>query len=68
MGRLRERASNANTQLLTVRDVQEETQVVRTKLYALIASGELGVVRIGRSVRIPRASLELWIREKTEKA
>lgn len=33
----------------------------RSKLYALLASGELPVVRIGRCVRIPRDALERWI-------
>jgi hypothetical protein len=31
----------------------------------LVAAGELPVIRIGRSVRIPRQALERWIRDQT---
>ncbi len=33
----------------------------RSTLYALIASGELPVVRIGRATRIPMAALVRWV-------
>ncbi|HLH67771.1 MAG TPA: helix-turn-helix domain-containing protein [Candidatus Dormibacteraeota bacterium] len=36
----------------------------RTKVYELIGRGELPVVRIGRLVRVPRAELERWIRDR----
>jgi hypothetical protein len=31
----------------------------------MVAAGQLPSVRIGRSVRVPRAALEQWIREQT---
>ena len=31
----------------------------------MVAAGELPVIRIGRSVRIPRQALERWIRDQT---
>ncbi|HVS06532.1 MAG TPA: hypothetical protein VHK65_10260 [Candidatus Dormibacteraeota bacterium] len=34
----------------------------------MLAVGELPVIRIGRSVRVPRAALEGWIAEHTEHA
>ena len=37
----------------------------RSKVFAMVAAGELPVVRIGRSVRIPRQALERWIRDQT---
>jgi excisionase family DNA binding protein len=30
----------------------------RSKVFAMLAAGELPVIRIGRSVRVPRAALE----------
>ncbi len=37
----------------------------RSKVFAMVAAGELPVIRIGRSVRIPRQALERWIRDQT---
>ena len=37
----------------------------RSKVFAMVAAGELPVIRIGRSVRIPRQALERWIRDRT---
>lgn len=43
--------------LLTVRDVEAELQLGRTRTYELIRSGEFPVVRAGRAVRVPREAL-----------
>lgn len=40
----------------------------RSKVYEMMASGELPVVRIGAAVRVPRAQLEDWINHHTSKA
>lgn len=37
----------------------------RSKLYALLAAGELPVVRIGRATRIPTAALACWVEART---
>jgi len=47
--------------LLTVRDVEAELQLGRTRTYELIRSGQIPVIRLGRSVRIPREALRRWI-------
>ena len=39
--------------------------VGRSKVYALIASGALPGVRVGASVRVPRAALEQWVTEQS---
>jgi excisionase family DNA binding protein len=54
------------TELLRVEEAAEVLQVGRTKVYELMARGELPVVRIGRSVRIPLRSLQEWIVDRTE--
>lgn len=49
--------------LLTVKDVQELTQLGRSTVYELIRSGVLPIVRIGRSIRVRREALETWLAE-----
>lgn len=67
-GEWRQSMSRTNTnnghglpELLTVRDVQDITQLGRTKVYELIRNGELPVLRIGRSLRIRRDALDKWL-------
>lgn len=40
--------------------------VGRSKVYEMLASGQLPVVRIGRSLRVPRAALEHWVAAQTQ--
>ena len=44
--------------LLRVTDAARLLSVSRTSIYQLIAKGHVPVVRIGRSIRIPRTGLE----------
>jgi excisionase family DNA binding protein len=44
--------------LLRVADAARLLSVSRSTMYQLVASGQVPVVRIGRSIRIPRAGLE----------
>jgi excisionase family DNA binding protein len=37
----------------------------RSKVYGMLAAGELPSIRAGKSVRIPRAALEKWIEVNT---
>jgi excisionase family DNA binding protein len=52
-------------ELLRPEDVQSILRIGRSKVYEMIAHGELPVVRIGRAVRIPRDELERWVAEHT---
>jgi excisionase family DNA binding protein len=54
-----------HTELLRPHEVQMLLRIGRSKVYEMIAHGELPVVRIGRAVRIPRRELERWIAEHT---
>ena len=47
--------------LLTVRDVEQQLQLGRTRTYELLRCGEIPVIRIGRVVRVPRDALLQWI-------
>ena len=42
--------------------------ISRSKLYELLAAGELPCVRIGTSVRVPVDKLREWINEKAVRA
>lgn len=54
--------------LLKVSEVADELRVARSYAYRLIQEGELPVVRIGRSVRVPREALEEWVRGRTRES
>ena len=51
--------------LLRAEEAARALGIGRSKLYALLAAGQLPVVRIGRSTRIPAAALERWVEERT---
>jgi excisionase family DNA binding protein len=54
--------------LLKAGDVGKLLGLGRSKVFAMLAAGELPVIRIGRSVRVPRAALERWVAEHTQDA
>ena len=50
--------------LLRPDEVQRALGLGRSKTYQMMATGELPVVRIGRSVRVPAEALRRWVEEK----
>lgn len=54
--------------LLKAAEVAQLLGLGRSKVFAMLGVGELPVVRMGRSVRVPRAALERWIVERTQDA
>ncbi len=50
--------------LLRVEEAARRLSIGRTKTYELMTAGELPVVRIGRSVRIPTAAVDAWVRKQ----
>ena len=50
-----------NTLALTPRETATELRISRSKVYELLAAGILPSVRIGSSIRVPRAALRDWI-------
>lgn len=54
--------------LLSTTEVGALLGIGRTKIFEMLASGELSAVRIGRCVRISRDQLETWIDGKLEEA
>jgi len=49
--------------LLTVEEAAEQLAIGRTAVYALLKSGELDSVRIGRLRRIPAISVENYVQQ-----
>jgi excisionase family DNA binding protein len=53
--------------LLRASEAQRLLSLSRSTIYAMIASGELPCVRIGRAVRVPVDGLREWVKRQTEK-
>jgi excisionase family DNA binding protein len=51
--------------LLKPKKAFELLAISRSTGYALIASGKLPSVRIGRAVRVPVAALKQWVEQQT---
>lgn len=47
--------------LLTVPEAAKLLRISRNLAYGLVGRGELPSVRLGRVIRVPRASLEEWL-------
>ena len=54
--------------LLTLGEAAEMIGLGQTKTKELIRRGELPRVKIGKSMRIPRSSLQRWIDDRTAEA
>ena len=54
--------------LLNVAEVQQLTGLGRTKAYALVESGEIPSIRIGRARRVPYSALLQWIQRKLQES
>jgi excisionase family DNA binding protein len=52
--------------LLRIPEVAETLGIGRTKIYELIASGELPTIRVGRAVRISVNTLQKWVEEREQ--
>jgi excisionase family DNA binding protein len=53
--------------LLRPAEAAEAIGVSRSRVYELLASGELPSIRVGRTVRVPVAALHAWINEHLKK-
>jgi len=54
-------------ELHTVAEVARDLRVDRETLYRRIRAGELDVVRIGRTIRVPASSIERLTRTSSER-
>jgi len=49
--------------VLTVDEARRVLRIGRRQLYQAIARRDVHTVKVGRSIRIPRSSLEAWLAE-----
>ena len=54
--------------LLRVPEVAKALGLGRTKVYELITTGELPVIRLGRAVRVSVAALQKWVDEREKQS
>ena len=54
--------------LLKPSEAMELIAVGRSRIYEMLASGELPSIRVGRSIRIPVKALEEWVADSQEAA
>ena len=54
--------------LLRVPEVAKALGLGRTKVYELIATGELPVIRLGRAVRVSVTALQKWVEEREKQS
>lgn len=52
--------------LLRVPEVAERLGIGRTKIYEMIATGELPTLRIGQAVRVSVSALQKWVEEREQ--
>ena len=52
--------------LLRIPEVAETLGIGRSKIYEIIARGELPTVRVGRAVRISVTTLQKWVEEREQ--
>jgi excisionase family DNA binding protein len=55
---------NIEPEWLSVKDLMTLTGLGRTKCYELVASGELEAIKVGRAVRVSKASYIEWTRRQ----
>ncbi len=53
--------------LLRVEEAARFLGIGRSKAYEMIGSGELPVVRFGRSVRVPTTHLRAWVEARVNR-
>jgi excisionase family DNA binding protein len=51
--------------LLTVLEAAAMLRIGRNTMYHLIAIGQVPHLRVGRTIRVPRAALERWLEDVT---
>lgn len=51
--------------VLTISDLQRLLNVGRSTAYRLVSSGEIGCVRIGRAIRIPKKFVAIFLENST---
>jgi len=59
---------NEAQELLRVVDVAPVCGVTPSRIYQMVAAGQIPAVRVAGSIKIPRAALESWLAEQRDLA
>lgn len=52
---------------LSVRETAEALGIGRNRAYDLISAGVIPAVRLGRSIRVPKDTLEAWLEQEASR-
>ncbi len=52
--------------LLRIPEVADTLGIGRTKIYEMIATGELPTIRVGRAIRISVSTLQKWVEAREQ--
>lgn len=58
---------NSENELLTIAETMKKLRVGRSKLYRMMGSEGLPVLRSGRYVRVPADLLQQWIKDRVQR-
>ena len=56
-----------NNEIMQIEEVMEYLNIGKNTMYGLLKSGELNAFKIGKVWKIPKASVEDYVRRKLEK-
>lgn len=56
-----------NNEIMQIEEVMEYLNIGKNTMYGLLKSGELNAFKIGKVWKIPKASVEDYVRSKIEK-
>jgi len=59
---------NARVEFLRPAEIAPQLGVTTSRVYQLIAAGEIPVTRVGNALRIPRAAWEEWLARRSSEA
>lgn len=54
--------------LIRVAEAAERLSIARSKAYLMAQAGDLPVVRLGKSIRVPVDELDAWVQRKITKS
>ena len=57
---------NEYEDIMTIEDVSEALHIGKNRVYALLSTGEIKGFRIGRPWKIPKESVELYVRNQSK--
>lgn len=58
---------NIGKATMSVNETAEYIGIGRGKLYNMVKEGKIPYLKFGKSIRIPRRSLEIWLNQQCKK-